>query len=445
MTHKSLTLFSLFALLLGISTSLYASDYVPPKGLVHGGSFIDRFLPVPVSGPLRSDVWGATNVVPRDVNNGLEDAEYSYWGGNIILGEDGKHHLFVCRWPENNIKGKVSGHNTWWAAEVVHAISDGPLGPYKVIDVIGPGVTPEIYRRQDGTFTIGIMGEMAYTGPTINGPWTLIKATFDSKKEEWDTHCRTYIPRADGSLLMMNKNGFMFISDNGEEHFRQVTEQSVYPKIENDFEDPVMWKDEVQYHLVVNDWRRRYALYMRSPDGIHWKWDPGYAYTPEVMKHEGGTKEQWYKFERAKVLQDQYGRATHMNFAVIDVIKDNDLANDNHSSKNVVIPLVVPRRLQILNTEPITAGTKKIRVRILAEDGFDPVEEVDLKSLTFGAPKAVDFGRGFTTLKSETAGKDRVVTFAGSAHEITADDFAAKLIGRTKSGALLFGYAKLSN
>ncbi|MDZ8120004.1 glycoside hydrolase family protein [Pontiella agarivorans] len=449
MAHKSLIQLTPVAVFLSLSTTLYAvrtpSEYVPPSGLVRGGAFIDRFLPIPVSGSLRSDVWGATNVVPRDVNNGLEDDEYSYWGGNIIVGDDGKNHLFVCRWPEDNVKGggKASGHNTWWAAEVVHAISDGPLGPYKVIDVIGPGVTPEIYRRKDGTFTIGIMGEMAYTGPMLNGPWTKIKATFDCKKEKLNTTCRTYVPRADGSVLMMNKNGYMFISDHGDEHFRQVTDQSVYPKIENDFEDPVIWKDEVQYHLVVNDWRRRYALYMRSPDGIHWKWDPGYAYTPEVMKHEDGTKEQWYKFERAKVRQDQYGRATHMNFAVIDVIKNNDLANDNHSSKNVVIPLVVPRRLELLNQESILLNTEPVQVKILAEEGFQPLEDVDVGSLIFGAPELVNFGKGCKPIKSEAIGSDLMVTFEGRKHGVSQDNFTAKMIGRTKSGGLLMGYVAL--
>ena len=56
------------------------STYHVPQGLVRGAAFIDRFLPVPLQGELRSDVWGAEQVIPRDVNNGIEDDEYSYWG-----------------------------------------------------------------------------------------------------------------------------------------------------------------------------------------------------------------------------------------------------------------------------------------------------------------------------------------------------------------------------
>lgn len=422
------------------------SNYQVPEGLVYGGAFIDRFRPVPFRGELRSDVWGATNVVPRDVNNGIEDPAYSYWGGNIIHGDDGREHMFVCRWPEDNVKGARSGHHTWWSSTVVHAVSDHPLGPYQVVAEIGPGHNPELYRLRDGSYVIGVMGDKAYRADTLDGPWTQIKTTFDWLDEDKPLNKtnRTYVPREDGSVLMMNKNGYVFISRGAVEHFRQVTARSVYPPVRGArFEDPVIWRDEVQYNAVVNDWFGRVAFHLRSADGIHWKWAPGIAYNPGIMRHEGGSPEEWFKFERPKVRQDRYGRATHMNFAVIDVPKDEDRAGDHHSSKNVVIPLTVPRRLVILNKEPITAGTREIRVKILGEEGFDPRRDVDLSSLTFGAPERVNFGRGCVPTGSEASGSDLIVTFTGKGNGITADNFAAKLIGRTREGELLFGYAKL--
>lgn len=421
------------------------TTYEEPEGLVKGGAFIDRFEPAPLQGKLRSDTWGAQNVIPRDVDNGIEDANYSYWGGNIITGEDGKEHLFVCRWAQDNVKGKGSGHNTWWSSIVVHAVSDDPVGPYTVAAVIGPGHNPEIYRRNDGSYVIGVMGEKAYVAKTLDGPWAGIETTFKWRDEgkPLNRTNRTYVVRSDGSLLMMNKNGYVFISDDGSENFRQATESSVYPNIENHFEDPVIWKDEVQYHLVVNDWFTRKAFYLRSPDGITWKWDPGFAYDIDVMKHEGGTSEKWFKFERPKVHQDQYGRATHMNFAVIDVVKSDDKADDNHSSKNIVVPLTVPRRLRIINNEAFTPETTEIRVKILAEEGFDPHEDIDIGSLRFGAPEEVNFGRGCTPTGSGKVGSDLVVTFDGKGNGITKRNFAAKLIGRTKMHTLLFGYGEL--
>ncbi|PAY16812.1 hypothetical protein CKO51_24560 [Rhodopirellula sp. SM50] len=419
------------------------SSYKVPDGLIHGGAFIDRFLPVPVIDGLESDVWGADSVIPRDADNGIEDAEFSHWGGKIITGEDGKEHLFVCRWPENERRGKREGHRLWSSSSVVHAVSDHPLGPYKVIEEIGKGHNPEIYRRKDGTFVIGVMGEKAYKAKTLVGPWTQIPTGFIFKDQDLNKTNRTYVPREDGSLLMMNKNGYVFISEDGEEQFTQVTEKSVFPKIKNHFEDPVIWKDEVQYHLIVNDWYTRKAFHMRSADGIEWKWDPGYAYDTSIMTHDEGTTENWFKFERPKVRQDQFGRATHMNFAAIDVVKKDDLAGDTHSSKNVVIPLVVPRRLELLSEGPLSAKTYKIRVKILAEEGFNPQTDVDVKSLMFGAPEQVDFGNGCKVIDSEASGSDLIVTFSGKGNGITKDNFAAKLIGKNSKGALLFGYANL--
>ena len=80
-----------------------------------------------------------------------------------------------------------------------------------------------------------------------------------------------------------------------------------------------------------------------------------------------------------------------MNFAVIDTIKWNDLPNDKHSSKNICIPLNKGMRLSILNKKKITPSTRNIEVRILAEEGFAPQTDVDVKSLRFGSYTEVNF------------------------------------------------------
>ncbi len=417
------------------------STYRVPDGLVLGGAFMDRFLPVPVQDGLETDVWGAPNVVPRDAHNGIEDAEYSYWGGNMIHGDDGKEHLFVCRWPEDHPKG----HHIWWDSEVVHCTSDQPIGPFEVVEVIGKGHNPEIYQTQDGSYVIGIIGG-AYRSKSLSGPWERFDVVHDSfpAKGRIILVNKTYVRQADGSVLMMTKRGQVYVSQDGMAQFKQVTHDPVYPPVESArFEDPVIWKDEVQYHLVVNDWYGRTAFYMRSPDGVHWKWAPGKAYDPSIMQHVGGTHEAWYKFERPKVRQDPYGRVTHMNFAVIDVPKDDDKGSDNHSSKHVVIPLTVARRLVILNKKAITPETQAIRVKLLAEEGFDPHTDIDLQSLRFGAPEQVNFGKGCAVTDAKPHGSDLIVTFAGKGNGLTEDNFTAKLIGRTHKGSLLFGYARL--
>ena len=50
---------------------------------------------------------------------------------------------------------------------------------------------------------------------------------------------------------------------------------------------------------------------------------------------------------------------------------------------------------------------------------------------------------GARRLGSEKAGKNLVVTFDAAGHGITDDNFAAKLIGKTADGKLLFGYSRL--
>jgi len=410
------------------------------RELVFGGRFMDRFLPMPVQGQLTSDTWGADNVKPRYTDNGLEDNKWSYWGGNALLGDDGKYHLFVCRWLE----GSQRGHHEWRRSIVVHAIADRPTGPYKVKDTVGPGHNPEVFRLRDGRYVIYVIGGY-YLADGMDGPW-------ESKKFEFNPRGRriieglsnlTFARREDGSFLMVCRGGGVWFSETGITPYNQVTDTRVYPPIDGRFEDPVVWRTHIQYHLIVNDWLGRIAYYLRSKDGIYWKVEPGEAYLPGIARYEDGTVVDWFKYERIKVLQDDYGRATQAHFAVIDVLKNLDKGSDNHSSKHICIPLTVGRLLTLLDNGPIKSDTKTLRVAIAAEKGFNPHTDIDVDSLRFGAPEEVNFGRGCRASTTERAGDDLIVTFDGSGNGITEDNFTAKLLGKTSRGKLLFGYARL--
>lgn len=52
---------------------------------IPGAAFSDLIRLMPVTSPLRSDVWGADGVLPRDVNNGMESTQWTYWGGASSL------------------------------------------------------------------------------------------------------------------------------------------------------------------------------------------------------------------------------------------------------------------------------------------------------------------------------------------------------------------------
>ena len=410
------------------------------KDLVYGGRFMDRFLPMPVQGPLTSETWGADNVKPRYIDNGLEDNQWSYWGGNAVVGPDGKYHLYVCRWSEDSRKG----HMGWPNSSVVHAVADMSTGPYKVKETVGPGHNPEFFQLADGRYVVYVMNGY-YIADSVDGPWQRKKFEFQPRDRRIIEGLSnlSFARREDGSYLMVCRGGGIWFSETGISPYNQVTDKRVYPPVAGNFEDPVVWRTPIQYHMIVNDWRGRIAYYLRSKDGIHWKVEPGEAYMPGIARYDDGTVVDWFKYERIKVLQDRHGRATQAHFAVIDVLKRQDKGSDNHSSKHICIPLTVGRLLTLLDEEKITAGTKTIRVKIAAEDGFNPHTDMEIDSLRFGASDEVNFGRGGRALKTERSGDDLIVTFDGAGNGITDDNFAAKLLGKTSDGKLLFGYARL--
>ena len=410
------------------------------KNLILGGRFMDRFLPMVPIGPLTSDTWGANSVRPRYIENGIEDDEWSYWGGNSILGDDGRYHLFVCRWREDSLKG----HGEWPNSKVVRTVSDKAGGPYKVVETIGAGHNPEIFRADNGQYVLYVI-DGRYVSDSIDGPWAFGTFEFDARDRPIIEGLSnlSFAHREDGSYIMVCRGGGIWFSKDGLSPYYQVTDKSVYPPVEGRYEDPIIWRTNIQYHMIVNDWLGRIAYYLRSKDGIHWKVDPGEAYLPGITKYTDGTEEDWFKYERIKVIQDSLGRATHAHFAVIDVLKKEDKGNDNHSSKHIVIPLTVGRQISLPDRHKIDANTETIRVKIKAEPGFDPHTDIDLGSLRFGASEEVNFGRGSLLRDTSKEGADLILIFEAKGNGLTDANFTGKLLGKTKEGRLLFGYARL--
>lgn len=407
--------------------------------LVEGARFMDRFLPMQ-GDVLSSDTWGTVGVRPRYIDNGIEDRIWSYWGGNIKKGKDNKYHLFVCGWLEASFKG----HGEWPNSYVFHTISDTPEGPFKALNIVGKGHNPEIFEAKDGRYVIYVINGR-YIANDLEGKWEYGKFDFNSR----DRHIidglsnLSFVQREDSSYVMVCRGGGIWVSKDGVSEYNQITDKSVYPDVDGQFEDPVIWRDHIQYHMIVNDWLGRIAYYLRSKDAVNWVIDPGEAYMPGIAKHENGQIENWFKYERLKIFQDKYGRAIQANLAVIDTLKKEDKPFDNHSSKNISIPLNPGVLLTILDKAPITSMTKTIRLRIQAEEGFNPQTDIDIHSLRFGASDEVNFGRGSKVLTAENEGNDLVVTFDGIGNGITEKEFAPKLIGKYTNGKMLYGYARL--
>ena len=441
--NQSFTLLLLLILLATMPLKAQITERERPaewEGICEGARFLDRFLPIQAMNNKEVDVWGADYVKPRYTDNGIEDSQWSYWGGNMLQGDDGEYHLFVCRWKESSEKG----HMEWPRSKIVHAVASNSFGPFTVKETIGDGHNPEAYRLANGGYVIAANG-CHYYANTINGPWEKRTFDFDARNRKIPDGLSnlTFAQREDGSYIMMCRGGSIWISKDGKATYNLVTPKSVYPPFDGRYEDPVIWKTNIQYHMIVHDWLGRIAYYQRSADGIHWKLEPGEAYIPGMAKYDDGTFEDWFKFERIKVFQDEYGRATQANFAVIDTLKHNDLSNDRHSSKNIVIPLSKGKLITILNEAKITDKTEHILVRIESEKGFNPRKDIDFNTLRFGASEEVNFGRGCTLLSTKKQGKHLILEFSAKGSGLTEANFAAKLLGKTKKGELLFGYARL--
>lgn len=431
-----------------VAVAVSAQDVVRERpaeweGLVEGGRFMDRFMAMKGE-ELSSDVWGFEGVKPRLVDNGIEDDVFSYWGGRILYA-DGKYNLMVCGWLESSPKG----HMNWSNSIIFHTTSDKLEGPYELSDIVGFGHNPEVYETKDGGYALMASIKWKpfyYKADNLAGPWTLHPLEYDDRDRgviEGISNL-SLIKRADGSQLMLCRGGGIWVSETGISNFQQITNKSVYPEREGRFEDPVMWCDNVQYHLIVNDWLGRVAYYMRSKDGVNWVEDMGEAYTPGIAFHEDGTVEDWYKFERIKVFQDRHGRAIQANFAVNDTVKREDLGRDIHSSKNITIPLNKGLLMSIEESQ-ITPRMKSIAVRVEAECGFKPSEDLDIESLRFGCSSDINYGGGCKVSKSEVDGDDLILTFNTRGYTIPDSEFAPKLLGRYKSGKMVYGYARNPN
>jgi len=402
--------------------------------IVPGARFMDRFDRPPAAiGPAITNCWGVDAVKPRDIRNGMEAPDYSYWGGNITE-IDGVYHLFVARWREDAPKG----HMSWRSSEIAHCTSSRPDGDFRFVEVVGTGHNPELFRCKDGSWALYCIfpdGKAhLYRSNSPNGPWQCERMPLDLNGHRLLAGERngesnfSFCPRPDGSILAVCRGGGIWLSEDGIRPFVQQTATSVYPRVEGRFEDPVLWRDEVQYHLIVNDWMGRVAWYLTSPNGLtDWTVHPGEAYTPGIAPND------WYKYERMRVLQDRYGRVVQANFAVIDFSKWHDKPNDIHSSKNICLPVNPGRRIAA-----IKLAKEGWEVQIASEPGFNSAEAIDVSSLRFGPQTLVAYGQGLRPLASANRDGDLVLTFPYCGFDAPV----VKLLGREKDGRLFFATAR---
>lgn len=319
----------------------------------------DYFLPIPVIDELTSNGWGASNVQPRDQDNGLEDksnASWSYWDGRIVKNADGRFHLFGSRWSQG------AGHNGWFGSECVHAISaSNPLGPYIdqgrcYGDENGLGHNVMASQLPDGRYFILVSETrrpaIIYTSESLDGPWekegtiTTEANGFPVDASEGSMlHSNTTLwVRDDGSILATSRDGVIMLSNNGILGPYLVQSTSVYDSSitytpTGTPEDPCLWYSGGKYHMVYSYPLDRIAYHLTSVDGIHDWQNEGVAFraTEPFIRYEDGTVNTWNKLERPQVYLEN-GHVKYFTFSGIDVDKAQDGGNDSHNSKIIVVP-----------------------------------------------------------------------------------------------------------
>jgi MYXO-CTERM domain-containing protein len=343
---------------LGIGAAVASAGLAWP-GTAAAQTFTDYFLPMPIINSLTSDGWGASNVQPRDQDNGLEDKtnkSYSYWDGRIVKAADGKFHLFASRWSQS------SGHNGWFGSSCVHAVSDSNvLGPYVdkglcYNDASGQGHNVMASQLPDGRYFILVSETrrpaVIYTSTSLDGPWNK-EGTITTEANGFNVdagsggnlHSNTSMwVRADGSILATSRDGVIMLSTNGILGPYKVQATSVYDRSISYTpggtpEDPCLWYSGGRYHMIYSYPLDRKSYHLASVDGIKdWK-NEGLAYdaTKPFLKYTDGTTNIWNKIERPQVYMED-GHVKYFTFAVIDVDKGNDGGNDSHNSKVIVVP-----------------------------------------------------------------------------------------------------------
>jgi len=317
--------------------------------------FRDRFLPVSKGNVFEMEGWWV-------------------WGSSVVLGDDGKYHMFVSRVPKC-----LPFHPGWMiASEIVRAVSDVPEGPYKFQEVVLKSRGAEYWDgrsahnpkiiKHGNKYLLYYMGS---THPfedvenpidlTIDSKWCIVGrsnkriglAISDSVLGPWermdhpilDTKPQTYYsfltsnpaPAVDsvGKIYLIfksrryvgHRHGEMSIGLATAPHYSGpysvVSSEPLFS--ENSFgviEDPFLWIDESGFHLLAKDQHAKIGgevgggVVFHSDDCLNWRTrkDPR-AYSKEII-WDDGSRRVFGNMERCSCLFDTKGKISHLYFAI---------------------------------------------------------------------------------------------------------------------------------
>lgn len=337
-------------------------------------AFIDRILTAPRGG-------------------GYHDPDYWVWGSSVIKGEDGKYHMFASRWL------KKLGFGKWVTnSEVVHAIADTPVGPYKtvggVLPVRGKDYWDGMCTHNPRVVKYGNKYLLYYFGNTydfdqpnlenknlsrenwtkawmnkrigvaisksVYGPWKrLDKPVIEPRKGHWDATITSnpapVVNDKTGEILLIYKSStvgpqpplLLGVSKatKPEGPYERLSEEPIFrfetPGKEHvDVEDPFVWWNGEKYEAIIKDRSGEICgeegggIHAWSNDGVKWQLFSEVKAYSRDVMWDDGSLTHQNHFERAFLLIEN-GVPTHF-FAATG---NGDKAWSFDKTWNMVIPL----------------------------------------------------------------------------------------------------------
>ncbi len=257
---------------------------------------------------------------------------YFVWGGSLIQ-VDGTYHLFASRWPTWESLGKAfptKNHVSLLSnyrnhSEIVRAVSENPLGPYRFEQVVLSGRggnywdgqmchNPKIVKIGD-TFVLYYIGRSPQAperkigfawSADIRGPWQRLPHNISLTEDA--NNPAPYI-HPDGRVLLAfrDQNLTMFIAEADSFSGRyRITSADLVPGIR--LEDPGLYREQDTYHMVIEDnvggltGDVRHGAHLFSKNGREWqRYSPIKVYTHTVQWTDS-TSTTFDRRERPEVL-----------------------------------------------------------------------------------------------------------------------------------------------
>ena len=277
--------------------------------------------------------------VPKE--SGFHMDGYWVWGGSMIKA-DGQYHLFASRW----VKDQNFPENYRNDSEIVHAVSDNPVGPFQFQEVIlgerdsifwdaNMAHNPTVHRignefvifyigsdfttfRANSNYLLRRVG--CATAKSIHGPW--IRSDKPLIMEESNNPA---ILVDDHSIKMLYRDAPLKVSLAEAEHFRgpfKLVNDNVWP--EHKIEDFYFFKRDDIYQIICEDnvggisGHERWGVNLYSENGIdQWKEHEQVVVYHHDLIYEDGDTLHCTRRERPQLLI-QEGEITHLITGIYD-------------------------------------------------------------------------------------------------------------------------------